>query len=226
VYAIYHPVKFLLVYKDLVGLLIQLGLLFATVGLIRVGSRQAKAAHAQATAANQQVIAALQQVKAANAQAKAAEAQVEVALQQVDLAKAQLENATSQLREQVHQGSTSSRPHFEFRDGDPHFSTSPVVIRNVGPGVAYRVTWRFVKPRNADLTAAVYEVGTLAVDQERAVPWPFDKDNPRLKMSMMDEHGIRVEYMDDAGRMYYTIAKVEGPNDGFAIDSGPIGPQS
>jgi hypothetical protein len=78
----HHPILFLLLYKDVISLLIQAGLLIATFALIRVGWKQAKAADAQA-------VAAIQQVKAADVQARSAQAQVEVARQQVEAAEVQ-----------------------------------------------------------------------------------------------------------------------------------------
>jgi hypothetical protein len=93
----------LLLYKDVIGLLIQGGLLLATFALIRVGAKQARAADAQANAA-------IQQVRAADPQASAAQMQSEFARQQVEAAEAQLANAKSQFQEQVRQGLTASRP--------------------------------------------------------------------------------------------------------------------
>lgn len=197
-----HPIQFLLAYKDVVGLFIQALLFLATLGLIRVGFKQAKAASAQADAA-------IQQVRAAEEQVKAAQAQVSVARQQVEIAQSQVDTARAQFGEQVRQGLTSSRPNFKFRDGEPGYTNSSVIIRNVGPGVAYRITWKFVAPKNADLQGRVYEMGILGANQEMAVPWPFDKTYPRLQAQMMLHEQIRVECMDDAGRMYYTLGEDE-----------------
>jgi hypothetical protein len=218
-YAIHHPIKFLLVYKDLFGLVIQLGLLLATAALIRVGSRQAKAAKAQATAANQQVIAALQQVTAANAQAKAAEAQVAVALQQVELTKAQVKTAALQFQASVTHGAASMRPIFKFRIAERGFVSTPVIIKNVGFGAAFNTTWKFVRPPNAACEDHVYPIGTLSVDQEEVMPWPFDMENPRLQARMVDEkYGINVECIDAIGNSYTTIV-TKDDQDSFMTDS-------
>jgi hypothetical protein len=216
-WSLHHPILFLLLYKDVLGMLIQAGLLLATFALIRVGAKQAKAADAQANAATRQV-------RAADAQASAAQMQLEFARQQVEAAEAQLANSKSQFQEQVRQGLAASRPNFKFRDGDPGFSTSPVVIRNTGPGVAYRITWRFVNPKNRQLENSVYEIGTLGANQEMEIPWEFDTQNPRLQTRMMIEHEIRVECMDGAGRLYYTRAKMNGQGD-FITHSEQIEPE-
>jgi hypothetical protein len=89
-WALRHPILFLLAYKDVIGLVIQAGLLIATTVLIRVGAKQARAADAQANAA-------IQQVRAADAQANAAQMQVAVAQQQLEAVEAQLETARSQF---------------------------------------------------------------------------------------------------------------------------------
>ena len=216
-WAAHHPIQFLLLYKDLFGLLIQIFLLLATVALIRVGMKQAIAANAQAAAA-------IQQVRAADAQATAAQMQVEVARGQLEAVEAQLETARSQFGEQVRQGLTASRPNFKFRDGEPGFTNSPVIIRNVGPGVAHRTTWSFVVPKNLDLQNKVYEIGTLGVDQEMPIPWPFDATYPRLQTRMMMDHEIRIECMDDAGRLSFTIARMNEQGD-FITHSERMNPQ-
>ena len=54
----------------------------------------------------------------------------------------------------------------KFRDADPGFKTSPVMIKNVGPGVAYRVNWRFLAAGDSNMQNQVYELGSLAVGQE------------------------------------------------------------
>ena len=69
-WALHHPILFLILYKDVVGLLIQAGLLLATGALIWVGTKQAKAADAQAKAAIEQVKAAQVQTVVAQAQAQ------------------------------------------------------------------------------------------------------------------------------------------------------------
>src|SRR5579859_6030348 len=61
--------------KELIGVLIQFGILFATVVLIATSMLQARAASMQAKAAYQQVEAANQQVKVSIDQAKIAEYQ-------------------------------------------------------------------------------------------------------------------------------------------------------
>jgi hypothetical protein len=151
--------------------------------------------------------------------------QSEFTRQQVEAAEAQLENSRSQFQEQVRQGLASSRPNFKFRDGEPGFSTSAVVIRNTGPGVAYRITWRFVNPKNRQLENSVYKMGTLAANHEMPIPWDFDKQNPRLQTRMMVDHDIRVECMDGAGRLYYTIVKMNEQGD-FITHSDQIEPDS
>jgi hypothetical protein len=90
-WALHHPILFLFLYKDVIGLLIQAGLLLATGGLIRVGTKQAKAADAQAKAAIEQVKSAQVQTVVAQAQADAAAAQVEVARSQLRVYERQYE---------------------------------------------------------------------------------------------------------------------------------------
>lgn len=211
-----QSVQFLLVYKDLVGLVIQVGLLLATFALISVVGKQAKAAAAQANAA-------IKQVRAADAQAEAAYNHAELAKKQLQVAERQLETAKSKFEEQVYEGITSSRPNFKFRDADPGFKTSPVMIKNLGPGIAYRVNWRFLAAGDSNLQNQVYELGSLAVGQEVAIPWGFNKEFPRLQTRMLDENGIRVECMDAAGRLYSTVAKMNQHSD-FVTDTERVLP--
>jgi hypothetical protein len=172
-WALHHPILFLLLYKDVIGLLIQAGLLLATGALIWVGTKQAKAADAQANAA-------IQQIKAAEVQAKAAQAQAEAAVAQVEVAR-------SQLQAMVSQGSLNIRPIFKFRIIESGYTNTAVFIKNVGSGPAFNTKWKFVRPPNAALADQVYPIGTLAVDQEEEMPWPFDKDDPKLKAGMVDD---------------------------------------
>jgi hypothetical protein len=79
--------------------------------------------------------------------------------------------------------------------------------------VAYRTVWRFLKPENNDLVNQIYEIGTLGVDQEMPLPWEFDTAYPRLQTRMMVKNDIRVECMDDAGRLYYTVARMNDQGD-------------
>ena len=87
--------RFLESYKDQIGLLIQALLLVATIILIRVGLKQAKAADAQAKAADQQVKAAESQVTVANAQALTAQRQLYASLSSSEAATRPLLKITS-----------------------------------------------------------------------------------------------------------------------------------
>jgi hypothetical protein len=191
-----HTVEFLLIYKDLVGILLQIVLLFA-----------------------------VQQVRAADAQAEAAHIQAEIGRQQLKVVSGQLETAKAQSEEEIRQGVMASRPNLRFRDADPGFTTSPVVIRNDGPGVAYRTNWRFVSPENPSLENRICEIGTLEVGQEMAIPWGFDKEYPRLQTRLIDEHGVRVECMDVTGRLYTTTLKIDQQNL-FVVESEQVLPDN
>jgi hypothetical protein len=68
-------------------------------------------------------------------------------------------------------------------------------------------------------------MGSLGVNQEMQVPWPFDTQNPRLQVRMMVDHQIRVECMDDAGRLYYTVATMNAQGD-FMTHSERVEPES
>jgi hypothetical protein len=104
--------------KDLITIAIQLGLLFATYVLIKVGQKQAKAADAQAQAADRQ--------------AMAAEAQVAV--------------AHAQVSEMLSQGTAARRPFFKIKSLDPIHFKGAAILCNVGQGIALRTTWRFANP--------------------------------------------------------------------------------
>lgn len=73
-------------YKDQLGVLIQIGLFAATIVLIRVGGKQARAADAQARAAEAQVVAANQQAEAAKTQLNLTVKQMYAALSGMDAA--------------------------------------------------------------------------------------------------------------------------------------------
>jgi hypothetical protein len=196
-----QAVDFLLAHKDLVSLALQAILLFVAFALIRMAA-------AQATAANLQAKAALQQVRAADGQAEAAHILTESVKQQLKIIVVQLEKAKSQLEEEAGKQTLAIQPNLKLRDADPGFETSPVMMKNEGPGVAYRINWRFVAPTNAALSNRVCEVGILQVGQEIAIPWGFDKDYPRLQSRLLDENGIRIECMDAKGRLYATTARM------------------
>jgi hypothetical protein len=155
-WALHHPILFLLLYKDVIGLLIQSGLLLATGFLLWVGTKQAKAADAQASAAIQQVDVARSQARAALAQAQAAAAQVEV--------------ARAQLQVMIRQGSINIRPIFKFRIAEHGFVNTPVIIKNVGSGTAFETRWTFVRSPNTASADQVYPIGTLGVGQEEEMP--------------------------------------------------------
>jgi hypothetical protein len=101
-------------YKDQISLLIQALLFLATIILIRVGWKLARAADSQAEAADEQV-------KAANAQVVAANAQV---------------------NEMRLQGQAARRPFFKIDEETS--SAKRAILCNVGPGVALKTTWRFL----------------------------------------------------------------------------------
>jgi hypothetical protein len=210
-------VSYLLTYRDLIGLAIQACLLFMIFALIRALAQQTRAASAQAKAAMQQVRAADLQAEQAHIHAELLRAQIRAAEQHVEKTKAREED---QVRKEIF----SSRPNFRFRDADPGFKTSPVMIRNVGPGVAYRTTWRFLSPNKPELLNQVFEIGTLAIGQEIAIPWGVDKETPRLQTRLLDEYGIRVECMDGEGRLYSTVARLNGQSE-FLTDSERILPE-
>ena len=121
----------------------------------------------------------------------------------------------------VNQASVSIRPMFKFRIAERGFVQSPVIIKNVGFGAAFKTKWKFVQPPNAACEDQVYSIGPLSVDQEQEIPWPFDKENPRLRANMVDEkYGIRVECTDATGNPYATIAR-KNAQDNFVTDLDP-----
>jgi hypothetical protein len=162
-------------------------------------------------------------VRAADAQTEAAYNHAELARKQLQVVERQLETANSKFEEQVCEGITAGRPNFKFRDADPGFKTSPVMIRNVGPGAAYRINWRFLAADDNNMQNQVYELGSLGVGQEVALPWGFTKEFPRLQTRMLDENGIRVECLDAAGRLYSTVARMNQNSD-FVTDTERVLP--
>lgn len=174
----------LVAYKDLISLLIQAGLLVATFFLIRVGAKQAKAADAQSKAA----------------------------IQQVEAAKAQVDIARLQFEEMLLQGNTERRLVFKINDSNPNFVDSPAIIRNVGNGVAFDTTWRFVKHHGR---AQDVLIGTLAVNQEMPIPWPTEPNYPGLPSSMICGDGIWIE-CNDAARKHHSVI-VRGSGNGLFI---------
>jgi hypothetical protein len=206
-WALRHPILFLLAYKDVVALLIQLGLLGATVALIWVGTRQAKAARSQARAATRQVKAAQEQIKAAEAQARAAVAQVAVAQQQAELLRAQVEVAKAQSVEMQLQGQAARLPVFKVRERNHAFQNSAAVLLNVGAGPAFDIKWKFVSSKNKNWESRVYEIGTLAAGSEMDMEFPDDAETHNLRASMINEDGISIECIDAAKQSHTTIVK-------------------
>jgi hypothetical protein len=206
-WSLHHPVLFLLLYKDVIALLIQGGLLVTTFALIWVGARQAKAAKAQARAANRQVKAAQEQVKAAEAQAKAAEAQVNVELQQLELLRAQVEAANAQSAEMQLQGQAARLPVFKVRERNHAYQNSAAVLLNAGTGPAFEIKWRFLNPKNKNWENRVWDIGTLAATMEMDIPWPDDLETSKLRAGMINEDGISIECTDTAKRRHLTVVK-------------------
>jgi hypothetical protein len=59
------------------------------------------------------------------------------------------------------------------------------------------------------------------VEQEEEMPWPFDKDYPKLQARMVDDqYRIRVECKDAAGNAYATVAR-KNSHDNFRTDADP-----
>jgi hypothetical protein len=206
-WVLQHPILFLLAYKEVVGLLIQLGLLVATFALIRVGVRQARAARSQARAANRQVRAAQEQIEAAKAQARAAEAQVTVVQQQVQLLRTQVEIAIAQSEEMKLQGQAARLPVFKVWERDSAYQNSPAVLLNAGAGPAFDIQWRFLKPRNELWKYSVYALGTLAAGSQMDIDWSDDTELHKLRANMIDEHGISIECVDTAKQRHTTVVK-------------------
>jgi hypothetical protein len=138
-------------------------------------------------------------------QARAAGAQASAAIEQVAAAKAQAEAARLQFQEMLLAGTTARRPLFKMIDPDPRFETGLAKLSNIGNGVAFNVTWRFIR---ASGDSPDNRIGNLGVDKETFLPQRDDPNNPNLQARMIDEaHGIRIDCTDAAGAHYTTVVR-------------------
>ncbi len=179
--------------KDVVEIGLQAALLVATCGLIVVGYLQTRTARAQAEAALSQANAANEQVIAAREQAEAAKIQ---------------------LRELLSQGIAARRPFFVMMPR-MHATTTETLLVNQGPGIAFKVTWKFLDEH----TYTGYDaLGTVGVNVPVVLAYNTPQGHKLLQPEEVHSHvGVRLDYEDSAGKAYTTVI-TRTPEGGFVSD--------
>jgi hypothetical protein len=169
-----------LISKEFVNVVIQLGILAATIALVVVAWKQTKAAIEQARAATLQV----------------------------EAARKQIESSERQLEEVLSQGRASRRPFLIVETEGAQVGITTVVC-NKGPGIAYDVTWRFLSgiqhlnyERPGSLGVDVPIPLFYKLDER------LGESHVRLQLSLQEislQAGVRFEYKDSAGTHYWTV---------------------
>jgi hypothetical protein len=120
------------------------------------------------------------------------------------------------MRATLDQGEASRRPFFKLKKAEPSNTRSPLVLVNVGPGVALDVWWKFLDPKIKHPNH--FSIGAVGVGMAMGLPIQMDY---KLQINTFGPDGIRIEYKDTSGKGYWTKISMSEQKY-FVIDTGEL----